>query len=119
MDEPGRLSHARPRQGPRRVQLDGARLQSATGAQHSRRRKADGGRGRMNDARNCPKSGGESRSGSSRRRQGRDSRPRQQKSIKARETHIVNGLTPDFSHGLLRFEPLGNASRAESAGFIY
>jgi hypothetical protein len=32
---------------------------------------------------------------------GRDSKPRQQKSIKARETHIVNGLTPDFSHGLL------------------
>ena len=24
-----------------------------------------------------------------------------QKSIKARETYIVNGLTPDFSHGLL------------------
>jgi hypothetical protein len=57
----------------------------------------------MNDARNCPKSGGKSRSGSSRRRQGRDSRPRQQKSIKAREAHIVNGLTPDFSHGLLDF----------------
>jgi predicted nucleotidyltransferase len=29
------------------------------------------------------------------------SRPRQQKSIKAHETHVVNGLTPDFSHGLL------------------
>ena len=28
----------------------------------------------------------------------RDSRPRQQKSVKARETHIVNGLTPDLSH---------------------
>jgi len=55
----------------------------------------------MNDAHNCTKSGGKSRSASSRRRQGRDSRPRQQKSIKARETHIVNGLTPDFSHGLL------------------
>src|SRR3984893_16295553 len=57
MDEPGRLSHARPRQGPRRVQLDGARLQSTTGAQHSRRRKADGGRGQMNDAHICTKSG--------------------------------------------------------------
>jgi hypothetical protein len=54
----------------------------------------------MNDAHICTKSGGKRRSGSSRRRQGDDSRPRQQKSIKARETHIVNGLTPDFSHGL-------------------
>jgi hypothetical protein len=54
----------------------------------------------MKDAHHCTKSGGKSRSGSSRRRQGRDSRPRQQKSIKARETYIVNGLTPDFSHGL-------------------
>ena len=27
----------------------------------------------------------------------RDSRPRQQKSVKARETHIVNGLTPDHT----------------------
>ena len=53
----------------------------------------------MNDAHNCTKSGGKSRSASSRRRQGRDSRPRQQKSIKARETYIVNGLAPDFSHG--------------------
>jgi hypothetical protein len=57
----------------------------------------------MKDARNCTKSGGKSRSGSSRRRQGRDSRPRQQKSIKARETYIVNSLTPDFSHGLQEF----------------
>src|ERR1700732_2502201 len=30
-----------------------ARLQSATGAQHSRRRKADGRRGRINDAHIC------------------------------------------------------------------
>ena len=50
---------------------------------------------------NCTPNYSKSRSGSSRRRQGRDSRPRQQKSTKARETHIVNGLTPDFSHGLL------------------
>jgi hypothetical protein len=63
------------RQGSRRVQLDGARLQSATGAQHPWRRKADGGRGRMNDAHICSKSGGKSRSESSRRRQGRDRGP--------------------------------------------
>jgi hypothetical protein len=60
----------------------------------------------MNDAQICTKSGGKSHSGSSRRRQGRDSRPRQQKSIKARETYIVNGLTPDFSHGVPDFGPV-------------
>src|SRR5262249_41575066 len=38
MDEPGRLSHAWPRKSPRRVQLDGTRLQSATGTQHPWRR---------------------------------------------------------------------------------
>jgi len=69
------------------------------------------GRGRMKDAHHCTKSVGKSRSGSSRRRQGRDSRSRQQKSIKARETHIVNGLTPDFSHGLLNFRNTAVASK--------
>ena len=36
MDEPGGLPDARPRKGARRVQPDGARLQSAPGAQHPR-----------------------------------------------------------------------------------
>jgi hypothetical protein len=61
----------------------------------------------MKDVHHCTKSGGKSRSGSSRRRQRRDSRPRQQKSIKAREAYIVNGLTPDFSHGLLELHYSG------------
>src|SRR5208283_550227 len=43
MDEPGSLPHARPRKSARRVQPDGARLQSASGTQHSRHGKADGG----------------------------------------------------------------------------
>jgi hypothetical protein len=54
----------------------------------------------MNEAHICTKSGGKSRSGNRRRR---DTRPRQQKSIKAREAYFVNGLTPDFSHGLQDF----------------
>ena len=45
MDEPGRLPHATPRKGARRVQPYGARLQSATGAQHPWHGKANGGRG--------------------------------------------------------------------------
>ena len=42
MDESGCLSHAWPRKSPRRIQSDGARLQSATGAEHPWRRNNDG-----------------------------------------------------------------------------
>src|ERR1019366_5307852 len=43
MDEPGRLPDEGPRKRAGRVQPRGARLQSATGAQHPRRRDHDGG----------------------------------------------------------------------------
>src|SRR5947209_8123219 len=42
MDEPGHVFDARPGEGPRRVQPDGARLQSPAGAQYRRLRRADG-----------------------------------------------------------------------------
>ena len=46
IDEPGRLSDARVGECPRRVQSYGARLQSAPGADYSRRRgHGEGGRG--------------------------------------------------------------------------
>jgi len=45
MDEPGGLPHAWPPKSARRVQPDGACLQSAPGAQRPWRGKADGGRG--------------------------------------------------------------------------
>ena len=50
MDEPGRVPDARPRKGARRVQPDGARLQFAPGAQHSRNGQDDGGGRRLTGA---------------------------------------------------------------------
>jgi hypothetical protein len=47
MDEPGRVPDEGSRQCARRVQPDRARLQSAAGAQHLRRRDHDGGRKSM------------------------------------------------------------------------
>ena len=50
MDESGRVPHARPRKGARRVQPDGARLQFAPCAQHSRNGQDDGGGRRLTGA---------------------------------------------------------------------
>ena len=50
MDEPGRLPDAGPRQCPRRVQPDRARLQSPPSAQYPRRRSDDRGRPSMKGA---------------------------------------------------------------------
>src|SRR5208283_4334057 len=114
MDESGSLPHARPRKSARRVQPDGARLQSASSVQYPWHGKADGRPGGMKTPQIAPDR-------AARVAAGRFKKPKRgQQPILAGngETPVIPTATPlaifnlpPFSHGLLKFCTFQNVRR--------
>src|SRR5208337_3580891 len=116
MDESGRVPDARPGKSARRIQPDGARLQFAASAQHSRHEQDDGGRRRLTEAQIALFRGERASWRSSRafpRGYRRDFMPKNEKSADP-HAQLSRPSTPvEFSHGLQEIRNSDFAAKSE------